>query len=97
VTEPIDPELPLFAALEESDKYANAADIALATRAVAELDAGQREIVLLGVVQGLSHAEIAAATGKPLGTVKMQLRRGLTKVRDLIARRGVRSAGEGGE
>ena len=94
VTEPIDPELPLFGPLEPSDQYAAVADVALAARAVAELDAGQREIVLLGVIKGLSHAEIAAASGKPLGTVKTQLRRGLLKVRDLIARGGVWPAGE---
>jgi RNA polymerase sigma-70 factor (ECF subfamily) len=97
VTEPIEPELPLFAVLEQRDKYANAADVALAARAVNELDGAQREIVLLGVMQGLSQAEIAAATGKPLGTVKTQLRRGLLEVGELIARRGVRSTGEGGE
>jgi len=32
----------------------------------------------------MTHAEIAEATGKPLGTVKTQIRRGLIKVRELI-------------
>lgn len=35
MTEPVDPELPLFAALEQSDKHANAADVEIAARAVA--------------------------------------------------------------
>ena len=49
-----------------------------------ELDDSQREILTMGVVEGMTHTEIAEATGKPLGTVKTQIRRGLIKVRDLI-------------
>ena len=48
------------------------------------LGAGEREVLLLGVVEGMTHSEIATATGKPLGTVKTQLRRGLIKVRQLL-------------
>jgi len=84
VTAPRELELPLFAAAEQRDQYASAADVALAAGAVNELDGGHREIVLLGVVQGLSYAEIAAATGKPQGTIKIQLRRGLTEVRERL-------------
>lgn len=83
--EQIDEEqLPLLAPLELEDKHANAFDVALAAKAVGELDEAQREVVLLGVVQGMSHAEIAEATGKPLGTVKTQLRRGLHRVREML-------------
>jgi DNA-directed RNA polymerase specialized sigma24 family protein len=32
----------------------------------------------------LTHSEIAVATGKPLGTVKTQMRRGLLKIRELL-------------
>ena len=84
VTAPRELELPLFAAAEQRDQYASAADVALAAGAVNELDGGHREIVLLGVVQGLSYAEIAAATGKPQGTIKTQLRRGLLEVRERL-------------
>lgn len=96
-------------ALEELDETAiearasgtsppDAAEAEIATRAVASLDAGQREVVLLSVVQGFSHSEIAAATGKPIGTVKTLARRGLAKVRALLEPEGARQvAAEGGE
>jgi len=65
-----------------------AADAAIATRAVAELDVGQQEVLIMGVVEGMTHSEIAEATGKPLGTVKTQIRRGLLRVRELIEQGG---------
>ena len=61
-----------------------AAEAAIAQRALAQLDPAQQDILLMGIVGGMSHAEIAAATGKPLGTVKTQLRRGLDRVRALL-------------
>ena len=97
VTEEIDDQLPVAGALEQSDLFAAASDVRLAARALAELEAGQREVIMLSVVQGMSHAEVAAATGKPLGTVKTQLRRGLGKVRELIKRRGLTAVAGGNE
>ena len=64
------------------------ADAALARRALDQLDPVQREILLLGIVEGLTHVEIATMTGKPLGTVKTHMRRGLIRVRELIERGG---------
>lgn len=61
-----------------------AADIGMAQQALAKLSRDQREILLLGIVEGLSHSEIATATGKPLGTVKTQMRRGLIRLRTLL-------------
>lgn len=49
------------------------------------LDAEQRQVVLMGVVQGMTHSEIARETGKPLGTVKTQMRRGLIRIRQRLA------------
>lgn len=60
------------------------AEAAVAARAVAQLDRDQQMVLEMGVVRGLTHSEIAEATGKPLGTVKTQLRRGLLKVRDML-------------
>jgi RNA polymerase sigma-70 factor (ECF subfamily) len=65
-----------------------AADAAIASRAVAELDPGQQEVLIMGVVEGMTHSEIAEVTGKPLGTVKTQIRRGLLRVRELIEQGG---------
>lgn len=61
-----------------------AVEVSIASRALEQLGEGQREILLLGIVDGLTHSEIAVATGKPLGTVKTQMRRGLIKIRELL-------------
>jgi len=61
-----------------------AVDIEVAQRALAQLGEDQREILLLGIVEGMTHSEIAMETGKPLGTVKTQMRRGLIRLRELL-------------
>jgi RNA polymerase sigma-70 factor (ECF subfamily) len=61
-----------------------AVDISTAQRALATLKEDQRTILLMGIVEGMTHSEIATATGKPLGTVKTQMRRGLIKLRELL-------------
>jgi RNA polymerase sigma-70 factor (ECF subfamily) len=55
-----------------------------AARAVARLRPEQQKVLELGILAGLSHSEIAAATGMPLGTVKTNMRRGLLQVRELM-------------
>lgn len=60
------------------------AEAALAAAALAELPAEQQQVIRLAVLQGLSHSEIAALTGRPLGTVKTMLRRGLMLVRERL-------------
>ena len=61
-----------------------AVDVSTAQRALAQLNDDQRAILLMGVVEGMTHSEIATATGKPLGTVKTQMRRGLIRLRELV-------------
>lgn len=68
----------------DEDAGAVAVDVAIAQRALAKLNSEQREILLMGIVQGMTHSEIAIATAKPLGTVKTQMRRGLIKLREMI-------------
>jgi RNA polymerase sigma-70 factor (ECF subfamily) len=68
----------------EPDMGALAVEASIASRALATLGEAQREILLMGIVDGMTHSEIATATGKPLGTVKTQMRRGLMKVRELL-------------
>ena len=49
--------------------------------AVTRLDKPYREVVALRFFGDLSLAEIAAQTGRPLGTVKTHLHRGLLRLR----------------
>jgi RNA polymerase sigma-70 factor, ECF subfamily len=49
--------------------------------ALADLPQDQREVVALAYVEGLSHSEIAARMGLPLGTVKSRMRIAYQKVR----------------
>lgn len=84
VTEEFDEDFTIDPARDVPDSGALAAESAIAQRALAQLGAGEREILLMGIVEGMSHSEIATATGKPLGTVKTQLRRGLIKIRALL-------------
>jgi RNA polymerase sigma-70 factor, ECF subfamily len=48
---------------------------------IGELPAGQREAVFLAFFGDLTHAEIAARTQVPLGTVKSRIRIGLQRLR----------------
>ena len=50
-------------------------------RLLATLSPAQRTAVVLRHVDGLSYAEIAEATGRPEGTVKAHVHRGLTALR----------------
>lgn len=48
------------------------------------LPADQRQAIELAYFAGLTHQEIAARTGTPLGTVKSRLRLGLQKMRAVL-------------
>nr|WP_290829969.1 sigma-70 family RNA polymerase sigma factor [Halomonas sp.] len=52
---------------------------------LAELEPERRNCVLHAYVDGLSHAEISAHTGAPLGTVKAWIKRSLLRLRECMA------------
>jgi RNA polymerase sigma-70 factor (ECF subfamily) len=54
-------------------------------RALAELPAVQRHVLLLAYFEGLTQSEIAERLRQPLGTVKSHVRLGLGKLRALLA------------
>ena len=49
----------------------------------------QLELVRLAFFEGLSHGDIAAQTGLPLGTVKSRLRLAFTRLRRALEQEGV--------
>ncbi len=55
-----------------------------AAKAMRNLRPEQRQVLLLSIIQGMSHQEICDATGMPLGTVKTHARRGLLQMRELL-------------
>jgi RNA polymerase sigma-70 factor (ECF subfamily) len=67
------------ARIETRDEAAHAAT------ALDSLREEQRRVLQLAIYHGLTHEEIARTTGLPLGTVKTHARRGLIRVRELLA------------
>jgi RNA polymerase sigma factor (sigma-70 family) len=55
-----------------------------AAAVVARLRPAQCRVLRMGLLEGLTHSEIAEVTGMPLGTVKTQMRRGLIQVRQWL-------------
>ncbi len=53
-------------------------------RALETLPAGQREVIDLAYFKGMTHSEIAATLGEPLGTVKTRLRLAIHKLRSAL-------------
>lgn len=84
-----DPEDPLFQPDPGPDGLAT---VSLAERearvraSLAALSPEQREILRLAFYDGLTHGEISARSGLPLGTVKSRLRLALARLRREFAR-----------
>jgi len=53
------------------------------------LEGSHRQSLALAYYQGLSHTEVAAQMGAPLGSVKAWIRRGLEKLKGCLAAQGV--------
>jgi RNA polymerase sigma-70 factor, ECF subfamily len=51
---------------------------------LSKLPAEQREAIEMAFFNDLTHHEIAAALGQPLGTIKARIRRGLLKLRERV-------------
>ena len=72
-----------------ADRVAERVDAGAAGRevagALAKLPRGDREVLLLVALGGLSHADVAAALGIPYGTVGSRLNRVRRKLRGLAS------------
>jgi RNA polymerase sigma-70 factor (ECF subfamily) len=53
--------------------------------ALGQLSAELRQLIELAYFSGMSHSEIAATLGQPLGTVKTRIRSAMSQLRDLLA------------
>ena len=56
---------------------------------MADLPPDQIDLLRLAFFDGLSHSQIADATGLPLGTVKSRIRLAFARLRHLLASRGI--------
>jgi RNA polymerase sigma-70 factor (ECF subfamily) len=72
-------------ATDSADSLAHSERSAVVRAAVARLPAEQQRALELAFFTGLTQQEIAARLQEPLGTVKARIRRGLLKLRDLLA------------
>ncbi len=71
-----------------SDRSSMVEEARRATDAIELLSAEQQRVLRLSIFQGLSHEKIATSTGLPMGTVKTHARRGLMKLREILAAQG---------
>lgn len=60
------------------------ADRLLVADALDALPDRAREVIELAYIHDLTHSEIAERTGLPLGTIKSDIRRGLSKIRERL-------------
>jgi RNA polymerase sigma-70 factor, ECF subfamily len=83
--DPLEAAIPLAAPGDGPEESSSAAERGRLTRkALAALAPEQRQVIEIAYFSGLSHAEIAARLGEPLGTVKTRIRTGLVRLRDLL-------------
>src|SRR6516164_6692043 len=57
-------------------------------RALAQLSAEQREVLLLVGLEGMDYGSVAQILDVPIGTVRSRLSRGRERLRELIGRDG---------
>ena len=66
------------------DQFAIRRDQAQIERCMKDLDGDQLQTISLAFFHGLSHSEVADHLGRPLGTVKTHIRRGLMKLKGCL-------------
>ena len=83
-TEPLE-EGAYGASGESAEDEVRAGEVRAVVRAALDaLAPEQREVIELAYYGGMSHSEIAAARGLPLGTVKTRTRLGMMRLREML-------------
>ena len=83
-TEPLE-EAAYSAGGESAEEEVRAGEVRAVVRAALDaLAPEQREVIELAYYGGMSHSEIAAARGLPLGTVKTRTRLGMMRLREML-------------
>ncbi|MCG3121693.1 MAG: ECF RNA polymerase sigma factor SigK [Phycisphaerales bacterium] len=67
------------------DRAALRDDLKAAATAFESLDRDEQQVLWYSLYQGLTHERIADVTQIPVGTVKTRIRRGLMRLRELLA------------
>lgn len=70
---------------EVTGRIADAEQLAAAKAALERLRPADREVFALCVWEGLDHAAVAEALGKPVGTIRSRLSRARSRLRELTA------------
>jgi RNA polymerase sigma-70 factor, ECF subfamily len=78
-------ELPISTGVNLEDAAAQRLAIGKVRAVVAGLPAEQRKTLEMAFFEGMTHSEIAAKTGEPLGTIKTRIRSALLAVRKALA------------
>ena len=84
-TESLDHAQQFACAGASAEDDAQASEVRTVVRAALDsLAPEQREVIELAYYGGMSHSEIAAARGLPLGTVKTRTRLGMMRLREML-------------
>ncbi|MEZ0065002.1 RNA polymerase sigma factor (sigma-70 family) [Streptacidiphilus sp. MAP12-20] len=73
-------------AVELTGRIADAEQLAAAKAALEKLRPAEREVFALCVWEGLDHAAVAEALGKPVGTIRSRLSRARSRLRELTSK-----------
>lgn len=83
---PLEMSLKVPAVTSDPETHSLAIDLRRSVQhALAMLSPEQRQVIETAYYAGLSHTEIAAQLGQPLGTVKTRIRTGMLALRTLLA------------
>ena len=80
-TSDLAPDL-VLTGVDQPDRLEREDDVAQVATAMRSLGPDQQAVLKLSIFEGLTHAEIARTTGRPLGSVKSLVRRGLMQIRE---------------